>query len=62
MHATIKINMDNAAFANNHSGELARILRDLADKVSHSDASNFDEWSVRDYNGNTIGSLKIMKR
>jgi hypothetical protein len=57
MHATIKITMDNAAFeAPNTELELAGILRDLAEKVEAGDR----ERNLRDTNGNTVGTFKIV--
>ena len=65
MKAEITVEMDNAAFgdASVDSGvELARILRDLADRIDGVDHVWFVEHAplrVRDVNGNVVGSLKV---
>ncbi len=50
------VSTDNAAFDDgNKAGELARILRDIADKLeSSSDVPAFFQ-TVRDINGNDVG-------
>ena len=58
MQATLTIRMDNAAFADSPGLELARILRDLADKAERG-ISDGDEYRAMDYNGNRVGSLII---
>ena len=58
---TIKIKTDNAAFEGENLGiEVARILRAVAIRfeISPSAASG----SIRDINGNTVGSCKVTKR
>lgn len=58
MKAELTINMDNAAFEN--PSELARILRELADKIeSNEGVSSGDKLVARDINGNTVGTLTI---
>ncbi len=57
MHAELKINMDNAAFEDD-PGELARILRALADKAENG-VSDGDEFVARDINGNKVGTLTV---
>lgn len=47
----VEINTGNAAFGITHSLELARILRELADKVE----SGQDDTVLRDMNGNRVG-------
>ena len=62
MKATLKIDMDNAAFVENPGYELARILRDLADRVECADSfeNEYDStMSARDFNGNRVGELKV---
>jgi hypothetical protein len=57
MRATIKIQMDNAAFSDgNHGAELADILQDLANKVRQGET----ERRLRDTNGNPVGDFKII--
>ena len=57
MKATIKIQMDNAAFED-PATELARILRDLAKHVENGDT----ERRLMDHNGNHIGTFSILSR
>lgn len=53
----IKIDTSNAAFQNGNSGaEIARILRELADKVDGQDVV-FELIPIYDSNGNRVGSL-----
>jgi hypothetical protein len=54
----IKIDLDNAAFDDGSEGaEVARILRNLADKCSaHGCAQTYS--NLRDVNGNTVGAAK----
>lgn len=52
--ARIDINTDNAAFEEN-PGELARILRKLADAVE--DGYDNAEYLLKDINGNTVGNF-----
>lgn len=55
MTATIKINMDNAAFdGENRIPETCRILRDIADRLEQGKSV-----SIRDINGNSVGSISI---
>lgn len=53
------INLSNAAFESPY--ELARILRELADRIE--DQSSFDDClgnvSIRDINGNYVGMMTI---
>lgn len=49
----IRIKDANAAFDENPAGEVARILRDLADRIeTHGDEGRI---ALRDINGNTVG-------
>lgn len=61
MKATITIQCDNAAFDDSVSAELARILRDVADKVVMADMNEpFDKTlMIRDTNGLTVGALRV---
>ncbi len=52
MEAGLRIKMDNAAFEDD-PGELARILRDLADKVENG-VTDGDQFVARDINGNKV--------
>ena len=62
MKTQIEIRMDNAAFDEGGKGyELARILRDLADKVQETHSFNEnDDTKLRDGNGNTVGTVKFI--
>ena len=66
MKCTLKIAMDNAAFSDAPGRELARILRDAADRAEDlCDASQVRHgpWEVplRDYNGNRVGDMVVRK-
>ena len=61
MNATIKVKMDNAAFGDDPTAELARILRALAGRID--EGVNLDEdYSLRDVNGNRVGECIIRGR
>ena len=52
----IEISLDNAAFEHNASEEVARILREIANKVGlFSWLNEKTAYPVRDVNGNTCG-------
>ena len=51
---TVNIRCDNAAFDDAPESEIARILRDIADKLESDGASGFFE-TIRDINGNDVG-------
>ncbi|AZO29366.1 hypothetical protein [Mesorhizobium sp. M1B.F.Ca.ET.045.04.1.1] len=56
---SLEIKMDNAAFADDPGGEVARILRDIADKVTRGDGFTIGEATgtpIRDVNGNRVGT------
>ena len=58
MKATIKIEMDNAAFEDGNAGaELARILGELAAKVSRVEIT--PGWNLFDVNGNKVGTFEV---
>ncbi len=63
MRAQINIEMDNAAFEEAGAGnELARILRELAERIDYQDAEDLAQAGpvgLRDYNGNTVGRLEV---
>jgi len=50
---TLKINTDNAAFEDDPTAEVARILRALADRLVC--ASPDESYPLRDVNGNKVG-------
>ena len=57
MEATIRINMDNEAFEENESLELARILRELIEEIEDKDAL---KRNLFDINGNKVGTFEIV--
>ncbi len=58
MKAKIEIEMSNAAFEEAPASELARILRELANRVE----GDGDELGlIRDINGNTVGKFEVVK-
>ena len=54
----ISINTANSAFEGNEGKEVARILRELADKLEHGGQPS----SVRDINGNKVGTVDIIEK
>lgn len=59
MKYTIKIECDNAAFEDVPGNEIARILRELADKVDGGQDPTDCDATVYDYNGNRVGEAKL---
>ncbi len=60
MKLTITIQMDNAAFTDNSGAEVARILREFADRSEDETDSSWDNtYSLRDINGNKVGTAEI---
>ena len=65
MKMTITVKMDNAAFGQNEEGtavegwELARQLRELAEKVEEAILEDGDQFLVMDYNGNRTLVAKV---
>lgn len=57
MKIEIKFNTDNAAF-DDFGNEVARILRDLAYKVEDCENRCDFYYTLRDMNGNMVGSAK----
>jgi hypothetical protein len=52
-----EIECDNDTFEDNRAAEVARILRELADKIAASpDVLNF---GLRDFNGNLVGAAEL---
>lgn len=52
---TLNFATDNAAFADGREAEIARILRELADKIADGDRDDMN-LSIFDANGNSVGS------
>ena len=62
MKATIKIEMDNAAFDETPATEVARILRSLASDIERNpphERGNVVNTVLRDINGNAVGNFEI---
>ncbi len=58
MNITVTINCDNAAFQPEPECEVARILKELANKLEY---GGMGEYSLRDVNGNRVGEVKVKK-
>lgn len=58
MKFTLSFSTDNDAFYNDEDGEIARILRDLADRVEGGDIAA-QHRNVRDINGNVVGTYVL---
>jgi hypothetical protein len=60
MDFALSINMDNAAFADPYNGsEVARILRELADRIDGKELT-MGEWRpLQDINGNRVGAALV---
>ena len=55
---TIKLETDNEAMQ--EAGEIARILRELADKISNEtllDDIEYHPLAIKDINGNSVGTI-----
>ena len=62
MRLELKIGCDNAAFEENPRAEVARILREVADKLDDNPSyADFYE-TLRDINGNDVGRVKLHPR
>lgn len=57
-HITIKIETGNAAFEESPTGEIARILRKLAQEFEE---SGIPGHYLRDINGNACGTVQILR-
>lgn len=51
---TLTIETGNAAFEADRDHEVARILREAADRIERAD--HYGEFTLRDYNGNRVGA------
>ena len=58
MKFTLSFSTDNDAFYNDEDGEIARILRDLADRVEGGDIAA-QHRNVSDINGNIVGTYVL---
>ena len=61
MSVAIRIKTDNAAFDGCRGYELARILRELAERLCFIAETGAVNFSMRDANGNTVGTCKVSK-
>jgi hypothetical protein len=61
MKLVIELNLDNAAFESAPNLEAARILHGLATDIGRSgpDPLDWGIWTLRDANGNRVGSVSI---
>ena len=57
MNVSIKLECSNEAFDGANGGEIARILRKLADKIDGTDI-DIGKLSLHDINGNPVGEFK----
>lgn len=56
----LQIACDNAAFEDDASAEIARILRDVANRVERGECRDYDKFlSLRDVNGNPVGTFRL---
>ena len=55
---TITIKTENAAFADGPKIEVARILRELADRIESHEERDWPEFTM-DYNGNRVGKVVV---
>lgn len=62
MKFKLNIDCDNAAFQDDASHEVARILRELADRVEISGGQPLSDFNLYDTNGNRVGEAKFTKR
>jgi hypothetical protein len=63
MDMIIKINVDNDAFyGGSRATELARILRDLARRIEAHSPVKSDEFTLRDVNGNRVGTAYLEEK
>lgn len=63
MELKLKMNMDNAAFADGvfcNGEEVARLLIKLANSLDCADLYNGDGGSLQDRNGNTVGTWEVI--
>lgn len=56
----LKINTDNAAFAEDFHGEMRRIFEHVLQRLDGYEGPNLNKHNnVRDVNGNVVGTFKI---
>ena len=59
MYLKIKINLDNAAFADDQEGELRRVLTRIP--LDSHEAMPGEPWSIHDSNGNMVGHAVVQE-
>lgn len=52
-------NFDNAAMADDQTGEVCRMLRRLADRIEENGVPNADGVRMLDGNGNSVGNVDV---
>lgn len=63
MKATIVVEMNNAVFDDQPGSELARILLELAQAIEWDGGdANGDSRTLRDINGNPVGTFRVTGR
>ena len=56
---TITLTTDNAAFDPSPHAEVARILLRLAQEIAEDAGTHANPYSLRDYNGNLVGTAEL---
>jgi hypothetical protein len=59
LSVTVKITCENAAFADDCEGEVARLLKQAAKKVEAGELERLGYIPLMDINGNKVGSVEI---
>lgn len=57
----IEMNTDSDAFQSDPGAEMARILRDIADKIEGARPADSGIYFARDINGNRVGSVTFQQ-
>jgi hypothetical protein len=66
-HATMSLECHNAAFEEDQTGEILRIIRELADRIKRDGLPTTRErgfeasYALRDINGNTVGYFATLR-
>ena len=59
---SLNIECNNDAFVDAAGDEIARILRDTANRIANGELDNLHAYWVRDVNGNRVGTYKFEER
>lgn len=62
MEFTVRLNCNNAAFGDNPTFEIARILKKITNSLEWFETMPDSKQRVQDSNGNTVGYYVITKR